>query len=163
TIFPALREEAATTLEAIRDPPSRARDSFAGTVGGEGGGIAPHPGWGWKTRLVRTGVACERPEVEQQAGKRLRVLDLVQTLSDRAARPADELQLLVGGRRWLPSLDALGGEQMHAFAADPRRCPERRELTPAATGQAALLLQLAPGGLERLLALLGGPGRKLEQ
>src|SRR5215471_18978356 len=97
-------------LEAIRAPPSRSREAFAGSVGGEGGGIAPHPWVGLReTRLVRTGIAFERPEVEQQADKGLRVLDLVQTLSDSADRPPDEFQLLVGGRRWLPAFDAFGG------------------------------------------------------
>src|SRR5207342_3655785 len=87
----------------------------------------------------------------------------VETPADLGGRPAYELELLVVGRRRLPALDALGGEHVHPLATEARRRPERRQLAPLSPGQAALLLQLSLGSLERLLAQLGGSGRKLEQ
>src|SRR5690348_17262747 len=100
--------------------------------------MTPHPWVGAaKTRLTRARIACV-PEIEQQAGERLRVLDLMEMLSDLRDRPANELELFVCGRRRQPMFDALGHEQMHPLPTEARRCPERRELTPLAAGQAAL-------------------------
>ena len=53
----------------------------------------------------RTG-RSDRPEIEQQAGERLRILDLAQALADLGYGPADELELLVDGAQALPRIAA---------------------------------------------------------
>src|SRR4051794_24596553 len=93
----------------------------------------------WSRSLTRTKPPGKRGDVEQQAGERLRVLDLMEPLSDLGDRPADELELLVVGRSRFPTLGALDGEHVHPFATEAGRRPERRQLAPLAAGQAALL------------------------
>src|SRR5579884_170247 len=124
----------------------------------------PALGWGLREwRLARTCRLRARPEVEQQPGERLRVLDLAEPRTDLLDGPAFELELLVGGGRGLAALDSLDHEQVHPLPAEPRRRPERRQLAPIAAGQPTLLLQLAPRGRQWLLPRLGRSRRQFQQ
>src|SRR5262245_43276293 len=63
----------------------------------------------------------------------------------------------------LPLVQVSCEEEVHQLATEPRRRPEPRAARPRPSAQAGLLGELAPRGLERLLALLQRAGRQLEQ
>src|SRR3954451_1416542 len=82
-------------------------------------------------------------QVEQESGEGLCVLDLAEARWELGNRPADELDLLVRVRIGLATLDVLRDVEVHLFAAEAGRRPERGELAPPPASQTALLAQLA--------------------
>src|SRR5581483_3840068 len=102
-------------------------------------------------------------EIQEEAGDRLRVLELADPRAELGDRPAHDLDVLVLLRLRLAGVDVLGEEQVHLLAAEARRRPEGRELRPRPAAQAALLAQLALRTRERLLPVLADARRQLEQ
>src|SRR5204862_5571964 len=97
-------------------------------------------------------------QIQKQSGERLGVLDLSEPRCDLADAPPHELELFVRLGACLAPLDALRGEEVHAFAAEAGCRVERGELAPRSAGQPRLLRKLAASGVEWRLARFEGSG-----
>src|SRR4051812_40744836 len=102
-------------------------------------------------------------EVEEEAGQRLRVLDLRKQARQLRNRHADVLELLVGDRCGVTPLEAFGEEELHPLSAEARCREEAAHLAPGAPGEAGLLGELPLRALERSLAGLQPTCGKLEE
>src|SRR5438552_4740440 len=102
-------------------------------------------------------------QVEEQARECLCILDLVQPGRDLARRPAHDFQLLVRLRARPAPFEAVGDEEMHPFAAEPGRRVEGGELTPRASGEPCLLLELAARTVAPTYPVLACARGKFEQ
>src|SRR3954467_3831738 len=82
-------------------------------------------------------------EIKQEAGERLRVLDLPEAGFELVDSPAHELDVLAGVRaRIAHGFYAFGDEEGHALVREAGRRPERRDLVPLPTAEAGLFLEL---------------------
>ena len=84
-------------------------------------------------------------EVEEEAGQRLRVLDLREQAGQLGHRNSDVLELLVGIRRGLAAFQPLGEEELHPLAAETRGREEPARVTPGPAGEAGLLEEVEDG------------------
>src|SRR5438105_9460292 len=113
---------------------SRTRALSFGIVDVSGWWVSSPPFDGWGCGSIVALIVWLRPQVEEKARDRLRVVELAEMLLDLGRSPADDRELLVFLGARCASFDVLREKDVHSLAAESGRRVERAELAPSTPG-----------------------------